>query len=222
MKKLLIITLTLSVVVLSACSLIEDNGNEENINQNNPVDVVDDNRDEEDLSSEPQVNSSVYSEELGIRVSYYSNPENKTISQVEGNRVYFYMDGPISVSGYKSGQYLEGFNKPAEVSLQSAIEERFLSGVARDKCFVTIIEDTDTYQKAIIDYPDTLCPNGSPAFTCHACPADYSKTNGIAYFMYYKNQPTTFFYFSIGQYSLIGSQAASGNLEWFDNIEFVR
>jgi len=169
------------------------------------------------------VNSSISSEELGIKVSYYSNPENKTGAKAEGQRIYFYMNGPITVSDYRTGQYLEGFTKEDDVSLASAIADRFLKDIDKDKCFVKVIEETDTYQKAIIDYPDTPCPDGSPAFTCHPCPAEYSRTNGIAYFMYYKDQPAKYFYFSIGQYSLLmGSAGATSSLEWFNNLEFIK
>lgn len=170
-----------------------------------------------------KANSSIYSEKLGIKVSYYSNPENKTSSKADGSRIYFYFDGPATTSDYKSGQYLEGFAKEAESSFQSAIENKFLQNIRKDKCFVKITEDTAEYQKAIIDYPDTLCPNGSPAFTCNSCPANYSKTNGISYFIYYKNQPKMFFYFSIGQYSLtIGAPEWKSSLEWYNNIEFIK
>ena len=222
MKKLLILIPVLFVFFLSACSLPKDNGNEAKedvVNQPNQTNTVENNS----TSSSLKVNVSVYSEKLGIKVSYYSNPEYKTDSKVEGNRLYFFMDKPNQVNGYKTGQYLEGFAKTASTSLPSAIENKFLKNINQSKCFVTITEDTAAYQKAIIDYPDTLCPDGSPAFTCNVCPANYSKTNGIAYFIYYKDHPSQFFYFSIGQYSLLyGAPGATSSLEWFNNVEFIK
>jgi len=221
MKKLSIFALVLLVLFLSACNLGKSNRDEaeiESVNQPNPSNLVDN----PNAGSTLKVNSSVISEKLGIKVSYYSNPENTTGSRVDGNRIYFYMNGPANISDYKSGQYLEGFDKGIETSLSSAIENKFLQNIKRDKCFVVITEDTAAYQKAIINYPDTLCPNGSPAFTCNTCPPNYSKTNGISYFIYYKNQPDKFFYFSIGQYSLLGGLEAARGLEWFDNLEFVK
>lgn len=247
MKKLLILTLVLSLLSLSACSLNEDDRGEEKLGQINHSDLLGGDRDEhgcigsagyswceikqkclrawEESCEEGglKVNESVSSEELGIKVSYYSNPENKTESKVEDNRIYFYINWPTGVNDHKSGQYLEKFTKESDVSFQSAIENKFLQNIDKDKCFVEIIEDTLEYQKAIITYPDTSCPDGEPYFACNACPTGYSRTNGISYFMYYKDNPNSYFYFSIGQYSLMmgGSQATS-NLEWFNNIEFLK
>lgn len=252
MKKLLVLTLVFPLLFLSACtwSPQAENGVEGNdVNQPN---IVGNDRDahgcigsagyswcelkqkclrvweekcEEgsQASSTLKVTDSVSSEKLGIKVSYYSNPENKTGAKAEGSRIYFYMDGPATKSDYKTGQYLEGFSKEPSASLQSAIENMFLKKISEDKCFVTITEDTAAYQKAIIDYPDTPCPDNGPYWSCNACPVNYSKTNGIAYFMYYKDHPNSFFYFSIGQYSLImGDSGATSSLEWSNNVEFVK
>jgi hypothetical protein len=247
MKKLLILILVLFLTSLSACSLNNSNEGEKKSDQINQSDIVGNDRDEhgcigsagyswceikqkclrvwEEKCEENtlNVNESISSEKLGIKVSYYSNPENKTGSKVEDNRVYFYMNGPENLSDYKSGQYLEGFTKKADISFQNAIENNFLKNINKDKCFVEIIEDTPSYQKAIINYPDISCPDGNPSFTCNVCPAEYSRTNGMAYFIYYKNNPNSYFYFSIGQYSLLaGDSQTSSNLEWFNNIEFLK
>lgn len=171
----------------------------------------------------PGLNDSISSEKLGIKVSYYSSPENLTGAKEEGNRIYFYMNGPANTSDYKTGQYLEEFTKDSDASLKSAIESNFLQNIDTDQCFVEIIEDTDEYQKAIINYPDTPCSDGSPAFACNSCPVDYSRSNGISYFLYYKDHPNLFFYLSIGQYSLMaGDPQASLGAEWFSNIEFLK
>ena len=217
MKKLLTLLLVLFILSLSACSLNKDNKDEKKFNQTNQPNIVDDDRDE------LKVNENISSEELGIKVSYYSNPENKTGAKIEDNRIYFYMNGPVNISDYKSGQYLEKFTKEINSNFQEAIEARFLKNTEEDKCFIRIIEDTAQYQKAIIDYSDAPCSDGSPAFTCNSCPTGYSRTNGISYFIYYKDQPKVFFYFSIGQYSLLmGSSRATSGLEWFNNIEFIK
>jgi hypothetical protein len=168
------------------------------------------------------VNESILAEDLGIKVSYYSNPENQTGSKIDGNRIYFYMNGPMNVSHYKSGQYLEKFSKATNITLQEVIENDFLQDINQDQCFVEIIEDNTEYQKAIINYPDKPCPNGEPFFACNICPKGYSLTNGVSYFIYYKNHPEVYFYFSIGQYSLImEASETSSDLEWFNNIEFL-
>lgn len=250
MKKLLILTLAVFMLFLSACSLNDNNNDNNNVLEEevaiNQADIVGGDRDEYGCISSAgyswceikqkclrvweekcevdsfEVNESISSEQLGIKVSYYSNPENQTGAKIEGNRIYFYMNGPINSSDYKSGQYLETFTKETDVSFQGAIENDFLQNVNSDECFVEIIEDSPEYQKAIINYPDTPCADGSPSFTCSVCPAGYSKTNGVSYFMYYKNNPNSYFYLSIGQYSLLLSNTpATRGLEWFDNIEFL-
>lgn len=247
MRKLLILPLVLALLSLSACSLNWNNGDEEKLGQTNQSDLIGADRDEHGCIGSAgyswceikqkclrvweeecavdglKVNESISSEELGIKVAYYSNPENTTGAKVDGNRIYFYINDPVTVSDYKSGQYLEAFTKEADVNLQSAIENKFLQNIDKDECFVEIIEDTPEYQKAIITYPDTSCPDGEPYFACNACPTGYSRTNGISYFMYYKDNPNSYFYFSIGQYSLImGESQATSNLEWFNNIEFLK
>ena len=168
-----------------------------------------------------QVNDSINSEQLGIKVSYHSDPERPTASKTEGNRIYFYLNGSIDNNDYKSGQYLEGFSKEANVSFADAIKNDFLQNMSADKCFVEILEDTSEYQKAAINYPDVPCANGDPSFTCNVCPASYSRTNGISYFKYYKNHPTAYFFISVGQYSLLTIDSPESRLEWFNNIEFL-
>lgn len=168
-------------------------------------------------------NKSISSNKLGVKVSYYSNPENESDAKEDGNRLYFFMDNSVNRSDYKTGQYLEVFDKDEETSFSEAINNRFLSGVSRDKCFVNVVEDKEDYQKAIIDYPDTPCEDGGPSWACNTCPFGYSKTNGISYFLYFKNHPEKFFYVSIGQYSLAaGSQEYQAAGEWFNNIEFIK
>lgn len=246
MKKLLILFFVFLILFLSACTLNRNNRDEEKNNQANQFNIVGNDRDEHGCIGSAgyswceikqkclrlweekceidslKVNESISSEKLGIKVSYYSYPENKIGSKVEKNRIYFYMNGPINFSDYKAGQYLEEFAKESNASLKSAIENDFLQNIAQDKCFVEIIEDTIVYQKAIINYPDTPCPDGSPSFVCNACPANYSRSNGISYFIYYKNNPNVYFYFSIGQYSLLSGLNATSSLEWFNNIEFLK
>lgn len=252
MKKIHYLSLLLPLIFLTACSSSQSNS-QANTDQAAPPAVVGNDRDahgcigsagyswcepkqkclrtwEEKCETEAtstdsalKVNESVTSEQLGLKVSFYSNPENRTSSKVDGNRIYFYWNGPSNATGYKSGQFLEGFTKAATSSFPSAIEDRFLRAVNKEKCSVKITEDTPDYQEAIIDYPDTPCADGSPAFTCNSCPANYSRTNGIAYFKYYKSQPDKYFYFSIGQYSLLGGvEGAKSSLEWFNNLEFVK
>lgn len=247
MKKIIILPLVLVFLSLSACSFDKNSGSEEILDQTSQPVIVGGDRDEHGCIGSAgyswceikqkclrvweekceveslQVNENIFSEQLGIKVSYYSNPENQTKSKVEGNRIYFYMNGPANVSDYKSGQYLEGFIKENNVSFQSAIENDFLENINKDKCFVEIIEDTNEYQKAVISYPNIPCPDGDPWFACNVCPAGYSRTNGISYFIYYKNHPNLYFYFSIGQYSLLmGTSQATTSLEWFNNIEFPK
>lgn len=247
MRSLFILTLLLLSLSVSACSLDRDVRNEKKSDQLNGLEIAGGDRDEygcigsagyswcnikqkclraweEKCEADSlKVNESISSKKLSIKVLYYSDSENITGSKVEDNRIYFYMNGPLNVSDYKSGQYLEGFIKEIDSSFQDSIENDFLKNINKDKCFVEIIEDTEQYQKAIINYPDVTCPDGSPSFACNVCPAEYSRTNGISYFMYYKNHPNLYFYLSIGQYSLLmGGAQTTSSLEWFNNIEFLQ
>lgn len=243
MKKYLIFSLLFLTVIISGCSSKQTNKNK----AINNSDVKSANTQREtaglvplavstttDLSatSTVNINKSISSNKLGIKVSYYSDLNNEVWSKEEGNKIYFW--NKFYKDNYKEGQNLELFTKTKEESFVQTIENKFLSTEKyKNNCFVKVVENTDEYQKAIIDFksPDTspnhYCINGDPSRNCDSCPAHYSKTNASLYFIYYKNQPDKYFYFTLGQASLIRSDkefwyGSSDKREWFNNVEFIK
>lgn len=159
------------------------------------------------------------SQTLGISFSYLqSQPNtNEKISIKEiGNKVYVY---PSNMAA-NQGQYAESFTKDSADTLETAIKKQFLSSISENDCFV---ENTtsrykypSSYKVAEISYPkpDSEGPNWENA---EKCPPTYSQSNGISYFLSDTNYPTTYFFFSIGQYGISSDQ----NKMWQETVQFL-
>jgi len=155
---------------------------------------------------------------LGIQFSYLKEqPYNAgSIQTAEvGNKVYVY---PSSFN-QEDGQSVEVFQKQADETIQDAIQKQFLQGKEQGKCFVTITETSGTISKAIIDFPTAQDEGMDTMYEKTTyCSEDYAKTNGIRYFWYDSSHPTTFLFFSIGQYGI----TAAGDKPWQDTIEVTK
>lgn len=55
-------------------------------------------------------------------------------------------------------------------------------------------------------------------YKARKCPQDYVRTNGISFFAMDPNHPTSFAFFSIGQYAITGD---SQNNTWQDTFKFL-
>jgi len=257
MKKLFYLVLIIPIFLLSGCGTDKNSENNTNSNNAEEQNMVGNDRDEhgcigsagytwceqkqkclrtweeecvvtENVAT--STNESITSDEMGVKVSYYSDESNKVYAKEDGNKLYFYNN--FNVDNYKDGQSLELFTKKSETSLAQAIEDKFLnSDKYKNNCYVKVIEETEAYQKAIIDFknqtPSGECVSGDPSATCDSCPALYSKTNASTYFLFDKSNQEKYFYVSLGQASLIGSNSNFGygsddQKEWFNNIEFTK
>lgn len=152
---------------------------------------------------------------------YYAatvNGSNETFTVSEaGNKVYIYATGQTK----ESGQSVESFTKDPNLTLEQAITQQFLTGIDTDTCFVNPLDSTQVgIEKAIIDYPvPTDAPE--PFFMYgEACPANYSKTNGIRYFYYDPQFPDRYFFFNIGQYG-IPAYNDTADENWQDTFRII-
>lgn len=164
------------------------------------------------------------SDKLGVQFNYKPSYFDTTISTKEvGNKIYVY----ASNTKAEDGQYLEEFSKEPQDSLELAIKKKFLAGYSESDCFVEKLKNDngfgnlypDSYELATISYPlptDTNLPFFANA---EKCPAIYSKTNGINYFVYDKNHADKYLFVSVGQYAI--DSGIEGKV-WQHTIRFIK
>ena len=165
------------------------------------------------------------SSDLGIRFSYkYKYDDGTTVNAKQiGNKVYVYS----SNTKPEQGQYVEVFQKDPNDSLIAAINKKFMTSYSASDCLVQNLDKVTTgtgvtlpssYVFAEIATPGPNDDLEAMSAKAAKCPTPYTRTNGIAYFLMDKNHPSTFVFFSIGQYAL---DADNGKL-WQDTITFTK
>ncbi len=168
-----------------------------------------------------------YSEKLGVGLTYLPY-ENSSVQVTE-------KDNSINIDD----QTIEVFDKDSNVTLQKAIEDKFLHGYDPKNCFVKtydhsaegVQEGDPTYTMAIISYPPTTDTNAPFWQNSEKCPQQYSATNGLQYFLYNPSVPSKFLFVRIGQYSaasdgLISSEnggfQTQGRFNWSNSIRILK
>lgn len=165
------------------------------------------------------------SEKLGISFTYLQDATSQAglgpiIAKEIGNKVcvtYDPQDNDCS-----KGQFVEVFTKSSNQTLEQTIKDKFLSNYSPNDCFVdtNITYPTKTqpaitsYNLAEISFPKSDDPNQSPWANADKCPAGYTSTNGISYFLMDKTHPDKYFFFSIGQYQI----SSENNKGWQDTL----
>jgi hypothetical protein len=160
------------------------------------------------------------SKNLGIRFRYDSNSfGSDVVVTEEGNKIYVHLAGEDKASA----QSLEVFENPFRLTLDRAVTEQFLSGHSQTDCYVSawFTKHYPGYSTAYIDYPPPTDPN-LPEWENHNCPAGYSKTNGVSYFLMNNSARSRYIYLSLGQASTAtdGSPAGEqGYRDWSQSIQ---
>lgn len=156
--------------------------------------------DDTDVPSSFGESKTFSSETLGVTFQYSASPDIAV--KEDGKKVYVY----YSQSQPESGQWLEVWDKPANQTLAQAMTERFLAGYKTEDCWATssdyALDHGDNFEAVTITFPPT--DNGIDPYwlLSEKCPATYTSTNGISYFLMDKNHPDKYFYLSIGQYAI--------------------
>lgn len=161
---------------------------------------------------------------LGISFLYkttYGEPNNTIAAKEVGNRAYVYM----TQSPVEQGQYLEEFTKDPSDSLKDAIVKRFFDGKLTNDCVISnrVMTPKNAVQPAGFVFAQIEVPRDAnddmetlgPKW--EKCPAPYTTTNGIAYFLMDTKHPDKFLFLSIGQYGLMGDATRA----WQDTIVFL-
>ena len=151
---------------------------------------------------------------LGISFVYQPGPfagGERVSAKAVGNRVYVYAGMP-----YREGQWVEVRTKRAGQRLQDAIRAQLLRGYAPANCavragYARYRRPTYTVMEIL---PAHVGPGGNFGSTC---PQAYTSSNGISYFLADSLHPTTYLFFSIGQYSI----SATSGRSWQDTIRFL-
>jgi hypothetical protein len=147
------------------------------------------------------------SEKLGLSFNYLwdqsgDGKQDTTVTEA-GNKVYIHQLNEAK----ERGQWVERIFKDKNLTLQQAIEQNYLKNISREDCFFKSMNDTDTpshLDTGIIAYP--FDPNADSPWIQTKCPQQYSMTNGIRYFYYDKNYTDRFYFFDIGQYSILANE----------------
>lgn len=150
------------------------------------------------------------SEKLGMQFDYLASQGDPVIEQ----------DDTVYVGG-KNGQWVQEFSKNPNDDLKTAISKKFLAGIAEKDCWVEQTK-TSNILTAQIKYEFTDLED--PRFTDNKCPADYRMTNGLRYFWMDTNHPDKFFFFSIGQYAILGEpdRPGGGEKTWQDTFKVIK
>lgn len=157
---------------------------------------------------------------LGIRFTYASQDLGKKILVQEiGDTIYVYPEG----TKIEDGQYVRVFTKDPNITLKTTVENKFLVGYDKEKCYVQA--GTDANQTvpekgiaAIIAFPVSSDVNTGGLENATNCPAGYRLTNGISYFWTDKDNSDKFVFFSIGQYYI---PSTTEGTSWHTTLEFI-
>ncbi len=146
-----------------------------------------------DVAGSEQGVKTYTSSKLGVSFQYLASAGNPVIE--EGNTIFV---------GGKDGQFVKKFTKNTDDSLATAIQKTILSGYSKDKCHVV---DFDYMKKGSNDASEITYESTEEIGSGGMCPGDYEHTNGARYFLMDKNHPTSFYFFSIGQYTIAANTA---------------
>lgn len=159
-----------------------------------------------------------YSDKLGIGFSYLSNVSSSPVTVTES-------DNKINVSG----QAVEVFTKDPKISLEQAIEQRFLQGYNSSECFVKKYDNSEQknadYVSAGISFPPSSDPDAPWWQNSDKCPPYYSETNGIQYFLMSKEVPGKLLFVRIGQDSVASdgtTPTEEGGFNWSHSIRILK
>jgi len=167
------------------------------------------------------------SAEMGISFYYADRSDGSKVTvKEEGDKTY--VSTAQSSTNYTDGQWIQKFSKNPSDTLEMAIYESLLAEFSLDDCSVESIVNTSkdlaTWEKAQIII--SLAPAGDPdpageqtGGPVAVCPAPYTASNGISYFLMDKNHPDRFYFISIGQYGI--SADNSGTKMWQETLQVL-
>jgi hypothetical protein len=158
---------------------------------------------------------------LGISFNYLPIQDNTkiTVKEMKDKVCITYDSNDADCS---KGQWVQTFNKNANDSLSEAIKKQFLSSYSPNDCFVSTdsLDNNknsypETYETAVISFPKTDDADGPWWKNAEKCPAHYTTTNGIAFFLEDKTHPDKLLFFNIGQYAITSAESGKS---WYQTV----
>lgn len=145
-----------------------------------------------------------HSKKLGVSFQYLASEGDPIIE--EGNTIY--------VNG-KEGQYVQKFKRKVGESLKIAVKKRFLAKAPK-RCKVVDSQFKVRKGKAVEIANSKTNFEWDPRSE-GACAGKYERTNGASYFWMDSADPTSLYFFSIGQYVISASK--DRKLLWQDTVK---
>lgn len=156
-----------------------------------------------------------YYEKLGVGFTYLSYTPNSPVTVTESG-------SKIDVSG----QTIEVFTKDPKITLEQAIENKFLQEYNSADCFVKTYETSEqklsNYVSAGISFPRTNDLYAPWWQNSDKCPEFYSETNGLVYFLMNKDVPGKFLFVRLGQDSVASDGTPGGGFGWSHSIRILK
>ncbi len=145
-----------------------------------------------------------YSKALGVGFTYaLDSRQAPTGAELKTNEIGTKIYLHYSNEKPEEGQSVEVFQKDPAVSFADAISQKLLAGYDPKKCFVvTETSSIPGYAKAEISFPPNPTADGPWFGGAAGCPADYSQTNGVQYFLANPAVPGKYIFVKMGQYSI--------------------
>lgn len=160
-----------------------------------------------DISTKAPETKLFYSEKLGVGFTYL--PQSQYDSSVEtvvtekGDMIY------VHNAQYEpeTGQSIQVFTKDEKLSLEEAIQNRFLKEYDKKDCFAAAYTNTEMipsgYTTAEISFSEDLAPKDGAWWDIgDKCPVTYTTTNGIQYFVMNPDVPGKYLFLKLGQESI--------------------
>jgi hypothetical protein len=172
-----------------------------------------------------------FSERLGVGFTYDPTPVAGFEVTVTEKEDMIYIHG--IKEDLKAGKTIEVFKKDSKMSLEEAIKIQFLAKYDPKDCFVKtypIDPNFPGYVSAGISYPrptEQETEEGLPWMKNAAkCPATYTETNGVQYFMMNKEVPTKYVFVRLGQDSITNDGSAKSadgsSKDWSSSIRILK
>lgn len=169
-------------------------------------------------SSSPTAGVRVFtSQELGVSFQYLDYQPGWAATHVQhiGDKIYL----AVGDADITTGQFVQVFAKRADESFADSIRRQILADYPSPDCKVVVTPSNiqGGYQTAEIDYPQSTNPDDPWFANTKLCNDQYDKTNGMRYFLYDPQHPTTFAFLSIGQYAIFGHD----QIPWQNTLTFL-
>lgn len=180
-----------------------------------------------DLNGKTPGTELYYSDKLGVGFTYAQQSATTPAIKISetDNKIHLYLANETP----GDWQSIEVFNKDSKISLAEAIKSRFLANYSPEDCFVknttTDEQKNAGYESAVISFPPAANSNGPWWENNNKCPANYSETNAVQYFLMNDSVPGKYIFLKLGQDSIASDgtpRTSSGGYDWSHSLKILK